>query len=108
MSLSPRALRRLLYPNVSLLVTVSVTLSATGAAELKLANVWSSSGRDVVRDGGFDEKVGMSGVAGLLCSLSKERTLNPSLPEFEFHSNTEVDTVLDLGELVRLSIGTKV
>ena len=53
----------------------------------------------------------MSGVAGLLwtnCSLSKERTLNASLPEFEFHSNTEVDTVLDLGELVRLSIGTKV
>lgn len=50
----------------------------------------------------------MSGVAGQLWTLSKERTLNPSLPEFEFHSNTEVDTVLDLGELVRLSIGTKV
>jgi hypothetical protein len=109
-SLSSRALRRLWYANVSLLVTVSVTLSATGAAELKLANVWSSSGRDVVWDGGLGEKVGMSGVAGQLsryCS-SKERTLNPSLPEFEFHSNTEVDTVLDLGELVRLSIGTKV
>lgn len=99
------------------LVTVLETLSATGAAELKLANVWSSSGRDVFRDGGSGEKVGMSGVVGLLwtyCSLSKERTLNPSLPEFislpefEFHSNTEVDTVLDLGELVRLSIGTKV
>jgi hypothetical protein len=48
------------------LVTVLVILSAMGAAELKLANVWSSSGRDVFGDGEFGEKVRMSGVAGLL------------------------------------------
>ena len=35
--------------------------------------------------------------------------LKPSLPEFEFQSNTEADPVLNdrVGELVKLSIGTK-
>jgi hypothetical protein len=89
---------------------VGGALSVTGAAELKLANIGSWSERDVFGDEGFGERVGISGLGGLLwtyCSWSKERTLKPSLPEFEFHSKTEADPVLDLGEPVRLSIGTK-
>lgn len=98
--------------NVSL-VTVLLTLSTLGAADLMLANSRSISllGRYSLGDGGFGERgLGIRGVGGLLwkcCSLSKERRLRPSLLEFEFHSNTEADPVLDLGELVRLSIGTK-
>ena len=110
-SLSSRALSRLRYSSTNVsLVTVLLALSAMGAADVALGNNRScsfgdvGSGRHSFGDG---ERGGILGVGGLLWEWSRDRTLKPSLPEFEFHSSTEADPVLDLGELVRLSIGTK-
>jgi hypothetical protein len=53
------------------------------------------------------ESGGDVGCAVRVGALAGDDIWNNSLSELEFHSNTEADPVLDVGEFVRLSTGTR-